>query len=1081
MIQVKTTYFFILGLLLSFSLTPCRAQVSLAFQGGEPGNNWNYVSSGSDATAQAQAFLLNNIVSGTQSLVVGGNTGGGSCIDGGSGNGPAVARFFTFDPVNIASTSDFFRTLTFNWGSRHPICVGTGWDSGENLVFTPYHDGIAQPSETLAVGNNNANFSIQNHNHTHIIPPCVNSFYFHITITTNRRDELLFLDDVLLYAPQLNTGVTNMNLTVCQNSLPYTWNGLLFNQAGTQTLTLTNSYGCDSIVNYILSVDTPTTPAFNQTTTYCSGANIAPLSNTSSNGISGTWSPAVNNQQTTTYTFTPATGQCASNTTTTISITQNISPTFSQVSDVCSGATLPPLPTTSMNTITGSWSPAMNNTSTTTYTFTPGAGQCAVETMMTIAVTPNNTPTFDVLDQFCAGATIPPLPTIAQNGITGSWSPAINNQQTTTYSFVPSAGQCALVQTQVLEIQPNVVPQFNPPGTYCIGANIPDLPQTSNNLINGSWSPAINNSQTTSYTFTPNAGFCATTTNLSVSVAAAFNPEFINPGPYCDGASIPALATTSQNGINGSWSPAPNNSVTTTYTFTPLPNQCAQDTTLTIAITPNETSNFTSYPPFCFGDTIPELPTTSLNGVSGSWSPDINNQQTTNYTFTPNSNQCALSSSMIVEINTITTPIFAPSAPVCYGATLPSLPTTSLNNIMGSWSPAMNNTGTTSYTFTPSSGICSQNATQTIVVFPADSTYFNVTVCQNQLPYNWLGMSISNSGSYHQSQSSSQGCDSALILNLNVVPNIIQNQNLTICAAEFPIDFYGQSINTTGVFQHTTNNISGCDTTYNLSLNVHQPINITFNQSPSASCNEALNLNYSVSSTHQIAQCSWTMNNTIGNNCDEFSISLTELGCYDLLLEATDIHGCSQSIQQVNMACIHPNPNASFYLENNFIEAGQYIQPSNQSSGSGLFLWDFGDESFPIAGENPQYMYNEPGEYNITLTAVNAFGCTDEHTQLISVSDPLLFYVPNAFTPGGDDLNETFLPVLTSGINRNKYRLLIFNRWGEIMLESLHPDKGWDGTYGNQNCPSGVYIWQIEFETARGTRALHRGHVSLLR
>ena len=114
---------------------------------------------------------------------------------------------------------------------------------------------------------------------------------------------------------------------------------------------------------------------------------------------------------------------------------------------ICSGGTLAPLLTTSLEGITGTWAPALNNTATTTYTFTPTAGQCAVTQTMTITVTPNVTPTFTQVATICSGATLAPLPTTSLEGITGTWAPALNNTATTTYTFTPTEGQCALTQT----------------------------------------------------------------------------------------------------------------------------------------------------------------------------------------------------------------------------------------------------------------------------------------------------------------------------------------------------------------------------------------------------------------------------------------------------------------------------------------------------------------------------------------------------------------------------------------------------------------------------------------------------------
>jgi len=103
----------------------------------------------------------------------------------------------------------------------------------------------------------------------------------------------------------------------------------------------------------------------------------------------------------------------------TITITPNVTPTFTQVTSICSGGTLAALPTISNNGITGTWSPALNNTATTTYTFTPTAGQCAVSTTMTIDVTSkpivtviNNTPSI------CSGEQVDI--TLACNNVPGA-------------------------------------------------------------------------------------------------------------------------------------------------------------------------------------------------------------------------------------------------------------------------------------------------------------------------------------------------------------------------------------------------------------------------------------------------------------------------------------------------------------------------------------------------------------------------------------------------------------------------------------------------------------------------------------
>lgn len=154
------------------------------------------------------------------------------------------------------------------------------------------------------------------------------------------------------------------------------------------------------LVGHLYQFDGPSlcsVPTFTQVAAICSGATLAalPLASTDATPINGTWSPALNNTATTTYTFTPdvATTPCASTVTMTITVNPNVTPTFAQVAAINYGATLAALPTSSTNTtpITGTWAPALNNLATTEYTFTPTAGLCAPTTTMTITVGPSTT------------------------------------------------------------------------------------------------------------------------------------------------------------------------------------------------------------------------------------------------------------------------------------------------------------------------------------------------------------------------------------------------------------------------------------------------------------------------------------------------------------------------------------------------------------------------------------------------------------------------------------------------------------------------------------------------------------------
>src|SRR5207237_7334558 len=90
------------------------------------------------------------------------------------------------------------------------------------------------------------------------------------------------------------------------------------------------------------------------------------------------------------YVVAPVAGCAGVTATTSVTVDPLITPTFTAVAPICSGDVLAALPVTSNNGITGTWAPALNNTATTTYTFTPGAGQCASTTTLTITVDPNS-------------------------------------------------------------------------------------------------------------------------------------------------------------------------------------------------------------------------------------------------------------------------------------------------------------------------------------------------------------------------------------------------------------------------------------------------------------------------------------------------------------------------------------------------------------------------------------------------------------------------------------------------------------------------------------------------------------------
>ena len=358
------------------------------------------------------------------------------------------------------------------------------------------------------------------------------------------------------------------------------------------------------------------------------------------------------------------------------------------------------------------------------------AGTTAMTGSSVVTAQSNVTPTFTQLGPYCQNATPGTLPTTSLNSITGTWSPttiSTTSTGSTTYTFTPTGGQCATTTTMVVSVSGSVTPTFTQLGPYCVGATPGTLPTTSLNSISGTWNASISTASagTTVYTFTPSSGGCATVTTMSIVVNANVNPTFYQLGPYCQNATHGTLSTSSNNtpAITGTWN-APLSTATagtTVYTFTPTAGQCATTATMSVMVYANNTPVFTQLGPFCVGSTPGNLPATSLNGISGTWNASISTASagTTVYTFTPNVGICVTTASMSVVVNANVSPTFTQLGPYAVGATPETLPTTSTNNITGTWDAAISTAtaGSTVYTFTPAAGQCATTATMNVIVY----------------------------------------------------------------------------------------------------------------------------------------------------------------------------------------------------------------------------------------------------------------------------------------------------------------------------------------------------------------------------
>lgn len=148
-------------------------------------------------------------------------------------------------------------------------------------------------------------------------------------------------------------------------------------------------------------------------------------------------------------------------------------------------------------------------------------------------------------------------------------------------------------------------------------------------------------------------------------------------------------------------------------------------------------------------------------------------------------------------------------------------------------------------------------------------------------------------------------------------------------------------------------------------------------------------------------------------------------------------------------------------------------------------VWNFGDVFSNVNIiqdlDAPTHDYVRSGFYTITMTAVDSFGCVDSVKTRVSVSVPYFFYIPNAFTPDGDGMNETFAPK-GEGVDPDHYSMEIFSRSGMLVFSTRNPYDYWDGRNKNgQMCPEGVYVYKIRLINLNEEDKEYIGTVTLVK
>ena len=897
-----------------------------------------------------------------------------------------------------------------------------------------------------------------------------------------------------------------------------------------------------------ITINNNPVPTFTQLGPYCVGATPGTLPTTSNNGITGTWNPSTvstANQGTTIYTFTPTQGQCGTTATMSVTVNQNIVPTFTQLGPYCVGATPGTLPTTSNNGITGTWNPSTVSTAsqgTIVYTFTPTAGLCATTATMSVSVNQNIVPAFTQLGPYCVGATPGTLPTTSNNGITGTWNPSTistASQGIVVYTFTPTQGLCGTTATMSVLVNPDKTTNLT--RVICEGASV-----TIGNSVfttTGNFSVVLNSSvgcdstvnlnltvnpvkatllrdticegdsiQVGSQTFYTAGTFvvplltsqeCDSIVTLELFVNPVINVNL--PQVICEGDSVIIGNQVFKTG--GQYS-----------IFLQTSKGC--DSIIKLNLTVLDTSINTFVTTICDGDSITigdetykvaGIYTIVLKSTTGCDSTvildlRIKPTQTTNLTEII----CQGESVTVGNLSFSTTGVFTvvlQTFQSCDSTVILDLTVNPISRstifeiicegdsiIVGN--QTFNSTGNYTITLENAAG-CDSIINLDLVVNPIATTNIVKSICRGEAEI--IGNQVfTETGNYTVVLQTSTNCDSTVNLDLTVVEPVITELNFKVCQGETIA--VGDSIySTTGTYSNTLNSAAGCDSIVNLNLIVDPAIttplttsicdgdsltigNQTFKVEgaysvvlqSAAGCDSTVNLNLTVNS---VTRTSISRSICSGDNFVVGNETFTETGEYTIVLQSA--LGCDSTVL-LNLL-VNNLPNIDAVADQPTVNIGEAVQLNVTTSETLTYNWTPADLVSNSEIQNPTAVLNESTWFYVTATngqtqcrftdsvfvELNELSCSKENV-----------FIPNAFTPNGDEVNDIFIP---RSVILKSMKLLVVDRWGHEVFESNDINVGWDGNYKGQPAQVDSYGYYFIGECSQGEKITIKGNVSLLR
>lgn len=196
-------------------------------------------------------------------------------------------------------------------------------------------------------------------------------------------------------------------------------------------------------------------------------------------------------------------------------------------------------------------------------------------------------------------------------------------------------------------------------------------------------------------------------------------------------------------------------------------------------------------------------------------------------------------------------------------------------------------------------------------------------------------------------------------------------------------------------------------------------------------------------------------------------------GNYNVLMTSVSVRGCRDTA--VKTVVIEPFE--PFAGNDTIIVKGEII--NFNARGGTIYRWTPSDRLNFSEGNNPQGYYPDTGTYRYNVYIRSALGCEGNDSIKVWVVGQPTLWLPNAFTPNNDGLNDVFRPRTVGYAQIKRFR--VFSRWGEMMFETTEFGRGWDGGFKGQKADIGTYFWLLDVVNRFGQDEQLKGDVILIR